>query len=91
MLPWLLVVFIRVIFVYALEKRVFFSCFGFCEICSDYWRLINVTSPFSSLLEIESERKRERRVMREKEKVIRESRERQRVMEGMIRDRKRKT
>lgn len=79
MLPWLLVVFIRVIFVYALEKRVFFSCFGFCEICSDYWRLINVTSPLSSLLEIEreSERKRERRVMREKEKVIRESRERQ--------------
>lgn len=81
MLPWLLVVFIRVIFVYALEKRVFFSCFGFCEICSDYWRLINVTSPLSSLLEIEREserkRSRERRVMREKEKVIRESRERQ--------------
>lgn len=84
MLPWLLVVFIRVIFVYALEKRVFFSCFGFCEICSDYWRLINVTSPLSSLLEIEreSERKRERRVMREKEKVIRESRERQKESHG---------
>lgn len=84
MLPWLLVVFIRVIFVYALEKRVFFSCFGFCEICSDYWRLINVTSPLSSLLELEreSERKRERRVMREKEKVIRESRERQKESHG---------
>lgn len=84
MLPWLLVVFIRVIFVYALEKRVFFSCFGFCEICSDYWRLINVTSPLSSLLEIEreSERKRERRVMREKEKLIRESRERQKESHG---------
>lgn len=86
MLPWLLVVFIRVIFVYALEKRVFFSCFGFCEICSDYWRLINVTSPLSSLLEIEREserkRSRERRVMREKEKVIRESRERQKESHG---------
>lgn len=86
MLPWLLVVFIRVIFVYALEKRVFFSCFGFCEICSDYWRLINVTSPLSSLLEIEREserkRSRERRVMREKEKLIRESRERQKESHG---------
>lgn len=86
MLPWLLVVFIRVIFVYALEKRVFFSCFGFCEICSDYWRLINVTSPLSSLLEMEREserkRSRERRVMREKEKLIRESRERQKESHG---------
>lgn len=58
--------------------------FCFCEICSDYWRLINVTSPLSSLLELEreSERKRERRVMREKEKLIRESRERQKESHG---------
>lgn len=75
MLPWLLVVFIRVIFVYALEKRVFFSCFGFCEICSDYWRLINVTSPLSSLLEIEreSERKREESHERKRESHKRKS------------------
>lgn len=66
------------------RKASVFSCFGFCEICSDYWRLINDTSPLSSLLELEreSERKRERRVMREKEKVIRESRERQKESHG---------